>query len=203
MPRTAKRSPRPAHRKPTPRAAAAPRLLITIDERHRPFAEKTAKALLERVAPGGYRLIKAPGAGFIGVELHDDDPRTCIARLHALFQEEPLAFEHTHRWIPIEAWSKPGTKEIRRLAQKAAAEIAPDESWGIRLERHGSRMERDALLHEIAAEISNPNVELEQPDKTVLVEALPNAVGLAVVGPQQVLSVDERMRKDFVRFEES
>lgn len=194
--------PKPAKPNPARKAAPLPQLLVTIDERHRKLAEASIKALMSRVARGGYGLTRSPGQGLIGVRLKGEDPRACVARLQALIQEDPLAFQHTHRWIPIEAWTRSAKQDIRRLAQQANAEIAPDESWAIRVERHGSRMERDALVHELAAQIPNPNVELDSPDKTILVEALPKGLGFAVVNEAQVLSVDGRLKKDFVRFEE-
>lgn len=195
-----KRRSKPA---PAPKREPEPHLLITIDERHRRLATAEVRSLLDRAAPGGYRLTKAPGTGFLGARLTHDDPRACIARLHSILSQDPLAFQHTHRWIPVEAWAKPGKRELQRIALHANAEIAPDESWAIRVERHGSRIERDALVHELAAEIPNPNVELEQPDKTLLIEAIGNRIGMAVVTPEQTLSVDQQVRAEFVRFEET
>jgi tRNA acetyltransferase TAN1 len=193
--------PQPKH-KPADRPgmrAVEPNLIITIDERHRDLAVPEIEGILARLALKA-RITGSPGEGLVGVYVADD-PRACIARLRAMLAQDPFAFQHTHRWLPIEQWAAAEAREVAHFAEHALAEIAPDESWSIRAERHSSRLEPSLLVNALARDIDNRHVSLEDPDKTVLMEIVGQRAGLAVVQKDQVLSVDQEM-KGFLKFEE-
>lgn len=190
---------KPEHPRKHGLKAVEPNLVITIDERHRPLAEYEVQSILKNLGIKG-KITGSPGQGLVGVYVQQD-PRQCIGQMRSMLSKDPLAFQHTHRWVPIEEWAAAEAKEVARFGKRARAEIGSDESWGIKAERHSSRAEPETLITALARDIDNKNVDLEAPDKTVLLEIVGKRAGFAVVEKDQVLSVDHEM-KEFVRFEE-
>lgn len=116
--------------------------------------------------------------------------------------DTPFAFQHTHRWLPVEAWAGADAAELSKFAQLAGAEIGNEASWGIVVERHNSALDRGLIVNTLAQGIDNPHVSLDAPDKTVLVEMVGTKAAMAVLGKNEQLSVDKILREDFVQFEE-
>jgi hypothetical protein len=194
---------RPKHSQPKHHASEkTPNLLITIDERHRSRAGDEILTLLERAGFTNAEITNPPGTGMIGVSVAIRDARACIPRLKEILMQTPFAFQHTHRWLPVESWAAPDAAELEKFAKLAGQEIGAASSWGIVVERHNSELDRGLIVSTIAKGIDNPNVSLDAPEKTVLVEVVGKKAALAVVGKDEQLSVDKSMREDFVRFEE-
>lgn len=204
-PGAAPKAPPPARPNPWTGATApdaGPNLLVTIDERHRDIAGGEVLEALSRAGYADAEIVASPASGMIGVRMRGADAREAIPRLRALLAESPFAFQHTHRWLPIEAWERAEAAELRRFAEQAAREIGPESTWGIRLERHQSQLDRGLIVNTLAQRIDNPHVELSKPDKTLMVEVCGDRAGLAVLRDDQILNVDRVMREEFLTFEE-
>lgn len=181
----------------------APRLLVTVEERDRPMAEKEILQLMERVGIKGAALVKGGmGSGIIGVSFPRGDPKECVERLGYLCRADPLPFQHTHRWIPIEEWAEADARHLAEFGRHAEAEIGAQESWRVVVDRHGSPLKRDELTTTVARYVNNSHVDLNHANKTVLLEVVGRRAGMAVVNPNQVLSVDQILQREFVRFQE-
>lgn len=181
--------------------ARKPNLLITIQERHRDAARREVGALLERIGVKDYRFVEVD-EGMLGVRLPADDPKACVARLQPLLREDPLAFQHTHRWLPIEAWLKADRAALRKFGDAAQDAIGASETWKVELHRHRSALDRDLMINSLAGGIDNPHVDLDEADKTVALEIIGDAAAVSVLEPTQQLSVDRVLKSEFVRFEE-
>ena len=191
----------PAAKRTRASAARQPNLLITIDERHRDLARKEVAALLARIGAKDYRFAQID-EGLLGVNLPVDDAKACVARLQRLVREDPLAFQHTHRWIPIEAWLKADEAALRRFGNDAQDAIGPTETWKIDVHRHRSALDRDLMIQSLAGGIDNPHIDLDEADKTVALEIIGDKAAVSVLARDQQLSVDRVLRSEFVRFEE-
>lgn len=189
----------PRRRRNSP-ADPEPNLLITIDERLRNIAEADVLRLLARAGIKKAELTESPAWGVVGVHVKEADPRQCVRALHPVFMENPFGFRHTHRWIPVEAWSRADEQELRRFGRLVGKHIGSDDSWGIRLERHSATVGRDAVLGPVAEGISNQHVALDAPNKTVLIEVVGEKAGLSVLESGDQLSVDRSIRDEFVEF---
>lgn len=167
------------------------------------MAEREILRLMERLEIAGATLAKTGmGLGIIGVRFPKGDPKECVERLGSLCREDPLSFEYTHRWVPIEEWAEADAGHLEEFGRHAEMEIGPQESWRVRVNRHGSPLDRNELTTTIARAIHNPHVDLDHASKTVLLEVVGRRAGMAVVNPQQVLSVDQILQREFVRFHE-
>ena len=180
----------------------APNILITIDERHRSRAGDEILSLLERAGYAKCEITASPGTGMIGVYVDTPNARACIPKLKEVLMDTPFAFQHTHRWLPVESWAAPDAEELAKFAKLAGQEIGNEASWGILVERHNSQLDRGLIVDALAKGIDNPHVLLDAPEKTVLVEMVGNKAAMAVVNKDEQLSVDKSMREDFVAFEE-
>lgn len=197
-----KKAARPVAKQSPPQPSRSPNLLVTIDERYRERAGQEILSVLGRAGYSNCEITQAPGAGLIGVYVTAADSRACIPRLKEILMETPFAFQHTHRWMPVESWSSPDAAELAKFAQLAGAEIGSEASWGIVVERHNSDLDRGLIVNTLAQGIDNPHVSLDAPEKTLLVEVVGKKAAMAVLGKNELLSVDKSLREDFVQFEE-
>ena len=192
---------RASQRKPARSVARTPNLLITIQERHREVARAEVGKLLKRIGVRDFKF-SSIDEGILGVRLSGDDPKACVARLGVILREDPVAFQHTHRWIPIEAWVRAERAELERFGDKAQAGIGEHETWKIELHRHHSSLDRDLMINSVAGGIDNPHVDLNDAEKTVALEVVGEKAALSVLEPAQRLSVDRILKDEFVKFEE-
>ncbi|HEX9816090.1 MAG TPA: THUMP domain-containing protein [Candidatus Thermoplasmatota archaeon] len=202
-PRAAKvAAPAAAKRSPPPAPSRTPNILVTIDERHRERAGEEIVSLLGRAGYSNCEITANPGTGLIGVFVDTPDSRACIPKLKQILMDAPFAFQHTHRWLPVESWAAPDAAELAKFAKLAGAEIGNEASWGIVVERHNSALDRGLIVNTLAKGIDNPHVSLDAPEKTVLVEVVGTKAAMSVLGKDEQLSVDKSLREDFVQFEE-
>src|SRR5687767_748588 len=124
----------------------SPNMLVTIDERHRARAGEEILTLLGRAGYSNCQITESPGTGLVGVYIEAADSRTCIPRLKEILMDTPFAFQHTHRWLPVESWAAEAA-ELEKFAKLAGAEIGSEASWGIVVERHNSALDRGLIVN--------------------------------------------------------
>ena len=98
-------------------------------------------------------------------------------------------FEHAIKWVPVDHWCERDLEAIRMLlAEKIRDQIAPDETWGMKVEkrRWQSYRTRDIIAH--LAPAIDRKVDLDQPDKLVRVDAVGGRVAVSVLRADDVFS---------------
>jgi tRNA(Ser,Leu) C12 N-acetylase TAN1 len=117
------------------------------------------------------------------------EPREVIRGLRALHQASPAVFRYTYKWVPVDLWSKPDLESLRGAVEHLRNRIAPGERWRISVERRtAGRPALPEIIDALAALIDAP-VDLSHPDKTLLVELFDDRAALAVVAPEDTLTV--------------
>lgn len=115
-------------------------------------------------------------------------PIEVIEKLRAVLRERPYEFRYLLRVIPIEKVVRTSLDEIKRAAAELGAEIRENETYRVTVEkRFTGTSTRDII--EAAASAVNRKVNLENPDKVLLVEVIGGLTGMSVLKPQDVLSV--------------
>ncbi|RLI39210.1 RNA methyltransferase [Candidatus Bathyarchaeota archaeon] len=123
------------------------------------------------------------------------DPFEAVRRLRALFDERPEEFRVIQRVIPIERVVRTDLAEIARAAQELAlAKIEPDEKFRITVEKRHTELGRMEIIRAVAEGI-NRSVDLENPDKIVLIEVVGALTGIAIIRPGDILRVQVLRRK--------
>jgi tRNA acetyltransferase TAN1 len=83
--------------------------------------------------------------------------------------------------------------EIQNGAVTIASEIAQNEKFRITIEKRHTGLSSKAIIDTVAKKIDRV-VELETPDKILLIEIIGELAGLAVITPTDILSIEREKR---------
>ncbi|MEM2092833.1 MAG: THUMP domain-containing protein [Candidatus Bathyarchaeia archaeon] len=115
-------------------------------------------------------------------------PIEVTEKLRAILRERPYEFRYLLRVIPIEKVVRTSLDEIKRAAAELGAKIRENETYRVTVEkRFTGTSTRDII--EAAASAVNRKVNLENPDKILLVEVIGGLTGMSVLKPQDILSI--------------
>jgi len=116
------------------------------------------------------------------------DPFKVVHELRRLLKEKPEEFQYTLRVIPVETIVRTDLEEIRKACTEISSKIAEDETFRVTVEKRHTKLPTKEIV-EAAAENINRRVNLENPDKILLIEVLGGLTGISVVKPEEILSV--------------
>ncbi|MEM3797371.1 MAG: THUMP domain-containing protein [Candidatus Bathyarchaeia archaeon] len=116
------------------------------------------------------------------------NPFEVIEKFRRILRERPYEFRYTLRVIPIEKVVRTDIVEIQRAAAELSAKIAPNESFRITVEKRFTETSTRDIIEAAAANIKR-KVDLSNPDKILLIEVIGGLTGLAVIRPNDILSV--------------
>jgi tRNA acetyltransferase TAN1 len=116
------------------------------------------------------------------------DAREVVHHCRELF-ERGLAFEHAIKWIPVDSWCESDLDTLRlHLAEVAGPQIAPNETWGMRVDRHGWQRYRTPQILTHLARAIDRRVELDHPDKVVRVDIVGERAAVSILRPDDIFS---------------
>jgi tRNA acetyltransferase TAN1 len=121
------------------------------------------------------------------------DPVTAIERLRSLLLERPWEFRYTLKVTPITGTVASDPQGIEEFAVKLAEDLRKDEKYRITVEKRRTSISGRALIEAIANRIDR-KVDLDEPDKIVLVQILGEVTGVSVIPPDKILSVERETR---------
>jgi tRNA acetyltransferase TAN1 len=116
------------------------------------------------------------------------DPLKAIEGLRQLLEERPQEFRYTLKAVPIEVVTRTRLDEIEKEAVALSSKILEGETFRITVEKRHTELSARAIIEAIAKNIKR-KVNLDNPDKIVLVDVLGGLTGISVVKPTDVLSV--------------
>jgi tRNA acetyltransferase TAN1 len=116
------------------------------------------------------------------------DAKEVVHHCRDLF-EQGFTFEHAIKWIPVDFWCESDLDTLRlHLAEVAGAQIAPNETWGMRVDRHGWQRYRTPQIVTHLARAIDRRVELDHPDKVVRVDIVGERAAVSVLRPDDIFS---------------
>jgi tRNA acetyltransferase TAN1 len=114
------------------------------------------------------------------------DPLEVIEKLRGLLKERPYEFRYSFRIIPIEKVVRTDPAEIERVVTELATKIKENETFRVTVEkRHTQTPTRDLI--EAAATNIERKVDLNNPNKIVLIEVVGGLTGISVIKPTDML----------------
>jgi len=116
------------------------------------------------------------------------NPFEVVEKLRAILKERPYEFRYTLRVIPIEKVVRTDLGEIERAATELGAKIGENETFRVTVEKRFTETPLKDIIEAAAVNIER-RVDLNNPDKIVLVEVLGGLTGISVVKPVEILSV--------------
>lgn len=121
------------------------------------------------------------------------DPIKAIRDLRSLLKERPWEFKYTLKLVPIQKVVSAQLEEIEKAAVALSDGIGKEEKFRITVEKRHTDLSRTTIIDTIAKKIER-TVDLDSPDKILLVEVIGQLAGVALITAHDVLSVEREKR---------
>ncbi len=122
------------------------------------------------------------------------DPIKAINDLRALLKERPWEFKYTLKLVPIQKVVEANLDTVDKVALSLAEGIEKQEKFRITVEKRHTDLSSKTIIDTIAKRIQR-TVDLEEPDKILLVEIIGELAGLALIKSDDILSVEREKRR--------
>ena len=132
-----------------------------------------------------------PGLTVLSTKL---DPFRVVEAVASKVAEEPWYFRFLLKIVPIEVCVPTDLEKIKQAALALALKkIRQTDSYRVEARIRLSTLSRSDVISAIAPQISN-KVNLDNPDKVILVEVIGDVTGVAVLEPRHIVSVQRIKR---------
>ena len=111
-----------------------------------------------------------------------------IEKLRKILHERPYEFRYTLRIIPIERVVRTDLKEIQRVATELSSKIKENETFRVTVEKRFTEISTRDIIETAASNIER-KVDLNKPDKILLIEVIGGLTGISVIKPDEILAV--------------
>jgi len=163
-------------------------LLVTFNPNAKGHAENETRARLKDVNAQVEAVMETNVEGLFEV-LILGDPKKAVSDLRFLCADAPELFLHTHHWVPIDVWVEPFIEEMIKVTKEFEKGIRPGERWMLHLhKRHIGKHSAD-LIEKLTLPINRGTVDLEHPEKIVVVEILGDRAGMSLLRKEEILDV--------------
>jgi len=116
------------------------------------------------------------------------NPFNVIEKFREILRQRPWEFRYTLRVIPIEEVVRTELEDIEKAVTELSSKIGENESFRITVEKRFSQISTKDVIETAAANIER-RVDLENPDKIVLIEIVGKFTGVSVMKPNELFSV--------------
>ncbi|MDH5460271.1 MAG: THUMP domain-containing protein [Candidatus Bathyarchaeota archaeon] len=116
------------------------------------------------------------------------NPFEVIEKFRKILHERPYEFRYTLRIIPIEKVVRTDLGEIQRVATELNSKIGENETFRVTVEKRFTETPTRDIIEVAAANIER-KVDLNKPDKILLIEVIGGLTGISVIKPDDVLYV--------------
>ncbi|MEM3627027.1 MAG: THUMP domain-containing protein [Candidatus Bathyarchaeia archaeon] len=116
------------------------------------------------------------------------NPFEVIEKFRLILHERPYEFRYILRIIPIERVIRTNLGEIQRVAAELSLRIGKNETFRITVEKRFTEISTRDIIGAAAANIDR-KVDLNKPDKILLIEVIGGLTGISIIKPQDILSV--------------
>lgn len=116
------------------------------------------------------------------------DPVEAVEKFRVLLAEKPFEFRYSLRIIPVEKVVRTELEEIKNAALELTAKMAETESFRVTVEKRFTGVHSHDIIEAVATNVKN-KVDLENPDRVLLIEILGAYSGVSLLKPSDLLSV--------------
>lgn len=143
--------------------------------------------LLGEIGDSASTVEKTGVAGLIAAKT-GFDPFEVIEKFRKILRKRPYEFRYTLRLIPIETVVRTDLVEIQRIATELGSKIGEKETFRVTVEKRFTKTPTRDIIEAAAANIER-KVDLNKPDKILLIEVIGGLTGISVIKPDDILSV--------------
>ncbi len=116
------------------------------------------------------------------------DPVKAIEEFRKILLEKPYEFRYALRIIPIQKVIRTNLEEIKAAAAELTATMSENETFRVTIEKRFTNIHTRDLIEAVATDVEN-KVNLDSPNKILLIEILGGYAGVSLVKPTQLISV--------------
>ncbi len=116
------------------------------------------------------------------------NPFEVIAKFREILKERPYEFRYSLRIIPIEKVVKTRLEEIQKVSDELSQKIGENETFRVTVEKRFTEISTRDVIEAAASKIER-KVNLEKPDKILLIEIVGGLTGISIIKPDDILSV--------------
>jgi tRNA acetyltransferase TAN1 len=121
------------------------------------------------------------------------NPIKAIRDMRTLLKERPWEFKYTLKLVPVQKVVNADLQTIQQAAFGLASGIAQNEKFRVTIEKRHTDLASKTIIDSVAKGIER-KVDLETPDKILLIEVIGELAGLALIEAEDVLSVEREKR---------
>lgn len=143
--------------------------------------------LLGQIGDSAPAVDKTGVAGLIAAKTVFN-PFEVMEKFRLILRERPYEFRYMLRVIPIEKVVRTDLREIQRVTMELSSKIGKNETFRITVEKRFTETSTKDIIEAAATNIER-KVDLNKPDKILLVEVVGGLTGMSVVKPGDILSV--------------
>lgn len=162
-------------------------LLATTFRRNEEEACSELWYLLGQVGDNSPAIAKTGVSGLIAAKT-SLNPFDVISGFRRILKARPYEFRYILRVIPIERVIHTDLEEIRKVSLELGERISEHETFRITVEKRITETPTRSIIEAAASGIKR-KVNLERPDKILLIEVIGGLTGLALIKPDDILSV--------------
>jgi tRNA acetyltransferase TAN1 len=122
-----------------------------------------------------------------------EDPKALLSFITEFVRSEPFKVRFIMRIIPVHKVVDTEMKDIVKAVKDLAPAIGPGETFRITIEARDSPYTDKELINAIADAVDR-KVNLNSPDKVVLLEVFGEYSGVSVISPNDIVSIQKLKR---------
>ena len=143
--------------------------------------------LLGEIGDSAVKVEKTGITGLIAAKTAFN-PFEVIEKFRGILKERPHEFRYSLRIIPVEKIVNTDLNEIQRVATELGSKIKENESFRVTVEKRFTNTPASDII-EAAATMIERRVDLNRPDKILLIEVVGRLTGISVIKPTDILLV--------------
>jgi tRNA acetyltransferase TAN1 len=121
------------------------------------------------------------------------EPKKAIRDLRVLFKERPWEFKYTLKLVPVQKVVPAQLDEIENAAVQIAKDISAEDKFKISIAKRHTKLTSKTIIESVAKRIDR-QVDLESPDKILLIEIIGELAGISLITEEDVLSIERQRR---------
>ena len=142
----------------------------------------------------GIRKLTIDRSAYDGViEVDVENPKALMSFITEFVRSEPFKVRYIMRIIPVDRVVDTKVEDIVGVVRELAPAIGPGETFRITIEARDSPYKDRELIDAIADAVDR-KVDLESPDKVVLLQIFGEYAGISVISPHDVISIQKLKR---------
>ena len=122
-----------------------------------------------------------------------EDPKALVSFITDYVRSEPFRVHYILRIIPVHRVLDSKVDEVVKAVKELSSAIGPGETFRITIESRDSPYSDKQLIDALADAVDR-KVNLESPDKVVLLEIFGEYAGISVISPSEIVSIQKLKR---------